>query len=113
MPSLIETVFTSIGVPPAAPLSPADFPDLPTLRRAWEAHERTLRAFVASLDDAGLQRSVSYRSFAGVEGTSAMWEMLQHVVNHGTYHRGQVTMALRQLGATPPAVDFLVYYDQR
>jgi uncharacterized damage-inducible protein DinB len=35
-----------------------------------------------------------------------------HLANHGTYHRGQVTMALRLLGAIPPAIDFLVYCDK-
>jgi len=37
--------------------------------------------------------------------------MLQHVVNHSTYHRGQITMMLRQLGAMPVAKDFLVFYE--
>jgi uncharacterized damage-inducible protein DinB len=35
------------------------------------------------------------------------------LVNHGTYHRGQVTMAVRQLGITPPGIDFLAYYDKQ
>ena len=34
-----------------------------------------------------------------------------HVVNHGTDHRGQVTTLLRQLGAQPPALDYLLMQD--
>jgi len=36
-----------------------------------------------------------------------------HVVNHSTYHRGQITTLLRQLGAEPVDTDFLVYYAEK
>ena len=37
--------------------------------------------------------------------------MLQHVVNHGSYHRGQVTMMLRQLGVAPAKqMDLIAFY---
>ena len=40
--------------------------------------------------------------------------MLQHVVNHGTYHRGQVTTMLRRLWANPPkSVDLMTFYRER
>jgi uncharacterized damage-inducible protein DinB len=40
--------------------------------------------------------------------------MLQHIVNHATYHRGQVTTMLRQLNAPPPkSQDLIVFYRLR
>jgi uncharacterized damage-inducible protein DinB len=43
-----------------------------------------------------------------------LWQMLQHVVNHSTYHRGQVTTMIRQLGAAPPqAMDLIAFYRER
>jgi uncharacterized damage-inducible protein DinB len=42
-----------------------------------------------------------------------LWHMLQHLANHGTYHRGQVTTMLRQLGAKPQATDLILFYRQR
>ena len=39
--------------------------------------------------------------------------MFQHVINHGTYHRGQVTMMLRLLGATPVGTDLIQFYWER
>jgi uncharacterized damage-inducible protein DinB len=37
--------------------------------------------------------------------------MVQHVVNHASYHRGQVVTMLRQLGAAPPKpMDLIAYY---
>jgi uncharacterized damage-inducible protein DinB len=38
---------------------------------------------------------------------------MQHVVNHGTYHRGQITTLLRQLGAQPILTDLMHYYRER
>ena len=54
---------------------------------------------------------LDYRLLNGQPGRSTFWHMVQHVVNHGTYHRGQVTTMLRQLGAAPPkALDLIAYY---
>jgi uncharacterized damage-inducible protein DinB len=99
--------------------SPTSFPGaMPPsaagLREAWQAHEVAFRAFVTALDDAGLQAVVHYRLFSGAEGESPIWQMLAHVVNHATYHRGQVTTLLRQLGvAAPASTDMIGYFRAR
>jgi len=50
----------------------------------------------------------------GRPGATPFWEMLQHVVNHGSYHRGQVTTMLRQLGAKPAqGMDLIRFYRER
>jgi len=69
---------------------------------------------VASRDEAGLSAVIEYRLLNGTPGATPFWQMLQHVVNHASYHRGQVTTLLRQLGATPPeSVDLITYYRLR
>jgi uncharacterized damage-inducible protein DinB len=35
--------------------------------------------------------------------------LMQHVANHSTYHRGQISLVMRQLGAMPQATDFHVF----
>jgi uncharacterized damage-inducible protein DinB len=41
-------------------------------------------------------------------------QTFQHLVNHGTYHRGQVVTMLRQLGAgTPPSTDLIAFYREQ
>lgn len=94
---------------------PGSMPDtVASLRAAWKRQEAELRTFVRALDDQGLQRVIAYRNLAGVAGESAMWEMIAHVVNHATYHRGQVTTMLRQLGAAPPkGTDLIAYFRER
>jgi len=102
------------GQSPTA-LIPGDrFPDLESLRHAWTELERDVRAHLASRDEAGLAAVIAYRLLNGTPGATPFWQMLQHVVNHGSYHRGQVTTLLRQLGAAPPeALDLIAFYRQR
>jgi uncharacterized damage-inducible protein DinB len=102
------------GTSPAAMLRFDDYPDLATLREAWTAHEQKMRAHLDTLGDRDITRVISYRLFSGQAGASPFWQMLQHMVNHGSYHRGQVTTMLRQLGAKPPAsVDMITYYREK
>ncbi len=95
-------------------LLPADqLPDLAAVRRAWTETEQGVRAFVADTGEQGVGRVISYRLRSGAPGASPFWQMLQHVVNHASYHRGQVTTMLRQLGAAPPApMDLIAFYLQ-
>jgi uncharacterized damage-inducible protein DinB len=102
------------GTSPTALLTSDPFPDVESLRRAWVENEANVRAFTTSLGDAGVDRVFAYRMLSGAEGASPFWQMLQHVVNHASYHRGQVTTMLRQLGATPAqSMDMIGFYRER
>jgi uncharacterized damage-inducible protein DinB len=102
------------GDSPTSALAFADYPDVATLRAAWLDLEARIRALVAGLGDAGLARVVEYKLMSGRSGASAFWQMIQHVVNHGSYHRGQVTTLLRQVGAAPPtSMDLITFYRER
>jgi uncharacterized damage-inducible protein DinB len=102
------------GESPTALITADRFADLAALREAWLEHERKMRAFVAGLTDAGVGRVLEFRLFNGTAGASPLWQMVQHVVNHASYHRGQVTTMLRQLGAQPAkSMDMIAYYRTR
>lgn len=60
-----------------------------------------------------LVRMISYENPPGTPWSYSLQHMLQHVVNHSTYHRGQLTSMFRTLGATPRPFDFLVSFDER
>lgn len=99
------------GEAPAALPTPDTFPDVASVRQAWRDHEKRMRAYVDGLDDHGLERVIAYKLLSGQPGASVLWHMIQHVVNHATYHRGQVTTLLRQLGAaSPKSTDLIAYY---
>jgi uncharacterized damage-inducible protein DinB len=84
---------------------------LPGLRRQWSEVERDLLAFVDHLSPEDLGKTVEYRNVRGNRFAYPLEQMLAHVVNHGTYHRGQVASVLRRLGAQPRATDYLRYFD--
>jgi len=102
------------GTSPTTMLDPGAYPDVAVLRTAWSVQEVEIRALLASLDDASVTRAIDYKTLDGRPFTSAFWEMLHHVVNHGTYHRGQVQTMLRQIGAAPArSVDLITFYRER
>ncbi len=80
------------------------------MRARWAAVMSERRAFLTPIDDAGMLRRVAYRRLDGSEHESALWELLLHVVNHATYHRGQITTMLRQLGARTVSTDMTRWY---
>lgn len=96
--------------------SPRGTPDdwnlstLEAIRARWTEVERKQEAFVSGLEDGDLRRVVAYRNTAGRPFESTIGEMLRHVVNHSTYHRGQVVTMMRQLGAEPAGTDLIQYY---
>ena len=100
--------------------SPASLPDLGqfadvgALRAAWQALEQQVRGFLEPLSDADVTRVIDYRLFSGATGSTPIWQMVQHLVNHGSYHRGQVTTMLRQAGAKPAkGMDLIHFYRER
>jgi len=102
------------GVSPAEPIRADRFPDLASVRKAWVELEGQIRAFVERLADDQAKRAIDYRLMNGNPGRSTFQQMVQHVVNHGAYHRGQVTTMLRQLGAAPPqSTDLITFFRER
>ena len=100
-----------LGESPTEMLHPAAYPDLATLRAAWDENRAKLVAFVDRLDDRKLDEEMAYRTTDGQPWQQQLSHMLQHVVNHASYHRGQVTTMLRQLGAAPPkSQDLIAFY---
>jgi uncharacterized damage-inducible protein DinB len=101
------------GVSPSS--FPADeLPDVATLRERWSGLESDVRALVQAAGNEGLGRVIEYRLMSGKPGASPLWQMIAHVVNHASYHRGQVTTMLRQLGAAPAqSTDMIAYFREK
>jgi uncharacterized damage-inducible protein DinB len=103
-----------LGTSPSALVTVDQFPDIAAIRNAWTELEGKVRAFVSALDEDGVTRVIPYTLLSGVSSTSPFWQMIQHVVNHASYHRGQVTTMLRQLGAAPAkSCDMITFYRER
>jgi uncharacterized damage-inducible protein DinB len=102
------------GISPTALLPAEQFADLESLRKEWVEHEANMRAFVDKLGEKRMIEIFEFRLLTGRPAALPFWQMLQHVVNHGSYHRGQITTMLRQVGASPPEnMDLLRFYQER
>lgn len=91
----------------------SDYPDLAALRARWEDVERDMNDFIASLTDSDLARSYDFKTTQGAPQSQPGWQMLQHLANHGTYHRGQIAAMLRQLGAKAQGTDMIYFFRER
>ena len=91
----------------------SDCPDLAALRARWDATWREQQRFLDALTDDALAVPPACRFRSGMEGAMPLVDVLRHVVNHGTYHRGQVTTLVRQLGGVAAATDYIVFCMQR
>lgn len=68
---------------------------------------RLYAAYLDALAPEGLAASVSYVNSKGEAWASRVEDILLHVTQHSTYHRGQIASALREAGATPAYTDFI------
>ena len=93
--------------------APADFPDLETTRRKFTEIDSNLVDYAASLNADDIQRVIEFKSMAGTHFAQPLWQMLQHVANHSTYHRGQIATMLRQLGSKATSTDLIAFYRER
>ena len=64
------------------------------------------KAYLATLTEDALHEDVDFRYLDGRAATLTRAEIVLHLVNHSTYHRGQIANYLRQVGAVPTPTDF-------
>ena len=97
------------GKPPTPFITQEDR-DLAVLNRDWPALLDVWKQWAAGLTDESLATTASYKDLKGNAYTTPYWQIILHVVNHGTHHRGQVSGFLRSMGHVPPPLDLMAYY---
>jgi uncharacterized damage-inducible protein DinB len=106
-----EWVWLRRWTPNLSEVDPRSSQHVTQLKTFWAAFEPEQRRFLTGLVDADLTRVISYENPPGTTWSYSLQHMLQHVVNHSTYHRGQLTTLFRECGIAPRPLDFLVYFD--
>lgn len=87
-------------------------PEHPPLEELWRAQQVVDAWYVAWSDrmtEAQLEEKVAFTYVGGGDGVMTRGEMLLHVVNHTTYHRGIVADLFFQVPARPPTTDLTVF----
>jgi uncharacterized damage-inducible protein DinB len=101
------------GHSPSAIPSVSKVQTVSALREHWAPQTEQLLTFVQGLKQNDLDRVMEYKTINFGVYENPVWQSLQHVANHGTYHRGQVTTMLRQLGVKPVLTDLMHFYRER
>ncbi len=101
------------GESPKGMWNAADYPTLASVRERWDPLRAELAAFAAAQTEESVKRPLAYRNLKGDPFSYPLGHLMLHAVNHSTYHRGQVTTLLRQLGAQPVSTDLVLYYLDR
>jgi uncharacterized damage-inducible protein DinB len=96
------------------PTLPLEKYEPPAERAVWEREWTALLdryvAWAEGFTDADWNRVIAYRDTKGNPYESPVWQILLHLTNHDSYHRGQVASLLRQLGHAPLGTDLILYY---
>jgi len=86
----------SMTEPPVVPLTAETIDELES---GW----------LEALETAALDQEIAYRNLAGEPYSRTLADIVRHVVNHSTYHRGQLRESFGQRGAEFPETDFIRY----
>lgn len=106
--------FKRVNGDPGARLADLTVPSDPNaLAQAWPGLHSQWLEWAAKRGAAEWNELCLSRSSNGVESRLPYWQILMHVVNHGSYHRGQFTTLLRQSGVAPPSTDLIAFYRKR
>jgi uncharacterized damage-inducible protein DinB len=86
----------------------ADFPTIADAERVLERAEQTLQKLLPMMTPEWLTTPQTLRG-RGRVAVLPPWAVLRHVVNHSTYHRGQIASKLKRLGVEQAATDFVFW----
>ena len=89
--------------------NPPTSPPLPELREAQKQIDAWYVAYAGKLSPADEEQAVNFTFIGGGPAALTRRGILLHVVNHGTYHRGNVAAMMYQIGAVPPSTDLPVF----
>lgn len=105
--SVDDSWFSEIrGVDIPETLNPEKFDDRQAIRAYWDQVEQRMRDYLATLTDEMLfQKPVP----EGEDKDLILWQILLHVVNHGTDHRAQILRLLNDMGVRTPPQDYIFY----
>lgn len=98
------------GQMPPKMLAETDFPSIERITARWADEHQAMRDFLATLTDEQLQQPITVINTRGIAQTPLpLWQMMAHLVNHGTQHRTEAAAILTALGRSPGDLDLILF----
>ena len=98
------------GKTPKGHLDKVDYPTLAVLKRRWQDVEREMRAFINEQTEASLLPPIRYTNFRDETFNVPLWQMLAHIVNHETHHRGELAAMFALMDVSHPEDEMIQYF---
>ena len=98
------------GESPKNHLPPQDFPTLAAVKEHWATVQQEMRAFLDLQTEESLQAEISYSNFEGLVYRLPLWQMVAHVVNHETHHRGELAAMFALMKVPHPEEEVVQYF---
>lgn len=106
-----ESVWLSLAMAePGATFGAREDRDLAFLQTEWPALYQRWKQWLRDSCGEDVARPISFQDMNGRSCAKPAWQVVLHLVNHATHHRGQVSGFLRAMGQTPPPLDLMHYY---
>jgi uncharacterized damage-inducible protein DinB len=103
--------FSRVSGEPFGKISDIEVPaTLDEIEKQWIQLFSRWQKWMAQLSSNQFGIEVRYTNSQGVPFSTPLWQIVLHLVNHSTMHRGQVVTMMRQAGMKPPLTDLIAYY---
>lgn len=91
----------------------SEVPDVEAAAALLEAGRTKLAAFLETLTEERMRGPFTWKNLKGEERSAPLWVVLRHVVNHASYHRGQIASMVKRVGGKPISTDMVVWGIER
>jgi uncharacterized damage-inducible protein DinB len=90
-----------------------DYPTRTALEARWPEVHAELREFLGGQTHESLAAPLAFRNIAGEASVVPLGQLMIHVVDHGSYHRGQLNTMIKQAGGQPAPAFYAMYQRQK
>ncbi|MEX2143934.1 MAG: DinB family protein [Anaerolineales bacterium] len=98
-----------MGEPFTRGVEKEEFPDLSSIKDFWLDEDRTMRTYLATVDDQTLEGTVKYTTSRGDEYERVRVDLLFQLFFHSMQHRAEIAQMLTEFGHSPGNIDYAVY----
>jgi uncharacterized damage-inducible protein DinB len=85
------------------------FSTVDQIRQRWGQEEGLMHTYLSGLTSKDFRRGIRYKNTKGVDYENPLWQILLHVVNHGTQFRSEAAVLLTQYGRSPGDIDYILF----